>query len=205
MSLTVTSKLEAINTMLTSIGEIPVSSITNATTNDVSIAIQILDHVSREVQARGWFFNTDINYSLTPNNNNQIELPANALRVELADGYRRHDFVERNRKLYDRVNNTFTITSNIKVNIVFLLDFSELPEVARHYILVRASRIFQDRMLVSSELHKFHEMDELQSYMSLKEAEGDIGRHNILTGNYDVYRVLDRGNYQPNKSSIIND
>jgi hypothetical protein len=205
MSLTVTSKLEAINTMLTSIGEIPVSSITNATTNDVSIAIQILDHVSREVQARGWFFNTDINYSLTPNNNNQIELPANALRVELADGYRSHDFVERNRKLYDRVNNTFTITDNIKVNIVFLLDFSELPEVARHYILVRASRIFQDRMLVSSELHKFHEMDELQSYMSLKEAEGDIGRHNILTGNYDVYRVLDRGNYQPNKSSIIND
>jgi len=205
MSLTVTSKLEAINTMLTSIGEIPVSSITNATTNDVSIAIQILDHVSREVQARGWFFNTDINYSLTPNNNNQIELPANALRVELADGYRRHDFVERNRKLYDRVNNTFTITDNIKVNIVFLLDFSELPEVARHYILVRASRIFQDRMLVSSELHKFHEMDELQSYMSLKEAEGDIGRHNILTGNYDVYRVLDRGNYQPDKSSIIND
>lgn len=205
MSLTVTSKLEAINTMLTSIGEIPVSSITNATTNDVSIAIQILDHVSREVQARGWFFNTDINYSLTPNNDNQIELPANALRVELADGYRRHDFVERNRKLYDRVNNTFTITDNIKVNIVFLLDFSELPEVARHYILVRASRIFQDRMLVSSELHKFHEMDELQSYMSLKEAEGDIGRHNILTGNYDVYRVLDRGNYQPNKSSIIND
>lgn len=205
MSLTVTSKLEAINTMLTSIGEIPVSSITNATTNDVSIAIQILDHVSREVQARGWFFNTDINYSLIPNNNNQIELPANALRVELADGYRRHDFVERNRKLYDRVNNTFSITNNVKVNIVFLLDFSELPEVARHYILVRASRIFQDRMLVSSELHKFHEMDELQSYMSLKEAEGDIGRHNILTGNYDVYRVLDRGNYQPNKSSIIND
>ena len=205
MSLTVTSKLEAINTMLTSIGEIPVSSITNATTNDVSIAIQILDHVSREVQARGWFFNTDINYSLIPNNNNQIELPANALRVELADGYRRHDFVERNRKLYDRVNNTFSITDNVKVNIVFLLDFSELPEVARHYILVRASRIFQDRMLVSSELHKFHEMDELQSYMSLKEAEGDIGRHNILTGNYDVYRVLDRGNYLPNKSSIIND
>ena len=205
MSLTVTSKLEAINTMLTSIGEIPVSSITNATTNDVSIAIQILDHVSREVQARGWFFNTDINYSLTPNNDNQIELPANALRVELADGYRGHDFVERNRKLYDRVNNTFSITDNVKVKIVFLLDFSELPEVARHYILVRASRIFQDRMLVSSELHKFHEMDELQSYMSLKEAEGDIGRHNILTGNYDVYRVLDRGNYQPNKSSIIND
>jgi hypothetical protein len=41
--------------------------------------------------------------------------------------------------------------------------------------------------------------------MNLKETEGDIGRHNILTGNYDVYRVLDRGNYQPDKSSIVNE
>ena len=205
MTLTVTSKLEAVNTMLTSIGEIPVSSITSATTNDVSIAIQILDHVSREVQSRGWFFNTDINYSLVPNNSNQIALPANALRVELAESSRLHNYVERNRKLYDRVNNTYTITNTVKVNIVFLLDFEELPEVARHYVMIRASRIFQDRMLVSAELHKFHEVDELQAYMNLKETEGDIGRHNILTGNYDVYRVLDRGNYQPDKSSIVNE
>jgi hypothetical protein len=205
MPLTVTSKLEAVNTMLTSIGEIPVSSITSATTNDVSIAIQILDHVSREVQSRGWFFNTDINYSLVPTNNNQIVLPANALRVELAESSRLHNYVERNRKLYDRVNNTYTITGTVKVNIVFLLDFEELPEVARHYVMIRASRIFQDRMLVSAELHKFHEVDELQAYMNLKETEGDIGRHNILTGNYDVYRVLDRGNYQPDKSSIVNE
>jgi hypothetical protein len=171
----------------------------------VSIAIQILDHVSREVQSRGWFFNTDINYSLVPNNNNEISLPANALRVELAESSRVYNYVERNRKLYDRVNNTYTITNTVKVNIVFLLDFEELPEVARHYIMIRASRIFQDRMLVSTELHKFHEIDELQAYMNLKETEGDIGRHNILTGNYDVYRVVDRGNYQPNKSSIINE
>ena len=205
MPLTVTSKLEAVNTMLTSIGEIPVSSITSATTNDVSIAIQILDHVSREVQSRGWFFNTDINYSLVPTNNNEIILPANALRVELAESSRLHNYVERNRKLYDRVNNTYTISGTVKVNIVFLLDFEELPEVARHYVMIRASRIFQDRMLVSAELHKFHEVDELQAYMNLKETEGDIGRHNILTGNYDVYRVLDRGNYQPDKSSIVNE
>jgi hypothetical protein len=205
MPLTVTSKLEAVNTMLTSIGEIPVSSITSATTNDVSIAIQILDHVSREVQSRGWFFNTDINYSLVPTNNNEIVLPSNALRVELAESSRLHNYVERNRKLYDRVNNTYTITGTVKVNIVFLLDFEELPEVARHYVMIRASRIFQDRMLVSAELHKFHEVDELQAYMNLKETEGDIGRHNILTGNYDVYRVLDRGNYQPDKSSIVNE
>lgn len=200
MPLTATSKLESVNTMLTAIGEIPVSSITSATTNDVSIAISILESTSREVQSRGWFFNTDLNYSLVPNNNNEIELPANTLRVELEGSSRSKNYVERNRKLYDRYNNTFTISDSVKVTIVFYLEFENIPEVARQYITIRAARIFQDRMLVSSELHKFHEIDELQAYMALKETEGDIGRHNILTGNYDVYRILDRANYQPNKN-----
>jgi hypothetical protein len=200
MPLTATSKLEGVNTMLTAIGEIPVSSITAATTNDVSIAISILESTSREVQSRGWFYNTDLNYTLLPNNSNQIDLPANTLRVELEGSSRSKNYVERNRKLYDRYNNTFTITDTVKVTIVFYLEFENIPEVARQYIVIRAARIFQDRMLVSSELHKFHELDELQAYMALKEAEGDIGRHNILTGNYDVYRILDRANYQPNKN-----
>ena len=50
---TVTSKLESINVMLTSIGESPVNTITSSTTTDVSIAVQILDNVSREVQSVG--------------------------------------------------------------------------------------------------------------------------------------------------------
>ena len=64
MTTTVTSKLEAINVMLTAIGESPVNTITSSTTTDVSIAIQILDNVSREVQSVGWHFNTDTNYKL---------------------------------------------------------------------------------------------------------------------------------------------
>ena len=53
MTTTVTTKLEAINVMLTAIGESPVNTITSSTTTDVSIAIQILDNVSREVQSVG--------------------------------------------------------------------------------------------------------------------------------------------------------
>ena len=71
MTTTVTSKLEAINVMLTAIGESPVNTITSSTTTDVSIAIQILDNVSREVQSVGWHFNTDTNYKLTKNTSNQ--------------------------------------------------------------------------------------------------------------------------------------
>ena len=44
MTTSPTSKLEAVNVMMTAIGETPVNTITSATTTDVSIAITILDN-----------------------------------------------------------------------------------------------------------------------------------------------------------------
>ena len=67
MTTATTTKLEAVNVMMTSIGETPVNTITAATTTDVAIAITILDNVSREVQSVGWHFNIDQDYQLIPN------------------------------------------------------------------------------------------------------------------------------------------
>ena len=201
MTTTVTSKLEAINVMLTAIGESPVNTITSSTTTDVSIAIQILDNVSREVQSVGWHFNTDTNYKLTKNTSNQIELPSNALRVDNSNQDADLDLVERGRKLWDRENHTYTINKDIRVNITWFLEFTELPETARRYITIRASRIFQDRMLASETLHTFHQVDELQALSALKEHEGDTRDHSIFD-NYSTYRVIDRDNFQPAKTTI---
>ena len=198
---TVTSKLEAVNTMLTSIGESPVNTITSSTTTDVSIAVQILDNVSREIQSIGWHFNTDTNYKLSKNTSNEVVLPANCLRVDNSNQDADLDLVERNRKLWDRENHTYTITQDVRVNITWLLEFTEIPETARRYITIRAARIFQDRMLASETLHKFHQIDEIQALSALKEHEGDTRDHSIFD-NYSTYRVIDRGNYQPNKTTI---
>ena len=164
---TVTSKLESINVMLTSIGESPVNTITSSTTTDVSIAVQILDNVSREVQSVGWHFNTDVNYKLAKNTSNQIVLPSNCLRVDNTHQDADLDLVERNRKLWDRKNHTYTIEQDVRVNITWLLEFTEIPETARRYITIRAARIFQDRMLASDTLHKFHQVDEIQALACL--------------------------------------
>lgn len=201
---TVTSKLEAVNTMLTSIGESPVNTITSSTTTDVSIAVQILNNVSREIQSIGWHFNTDTNYKLSKNTSNEVVLPANCLRVDNSNQDADLDLVERNRKLWDRENHTYTITQDVRVNITWLLEFTEIPETARRYITIRAARIFQDRMLASDTLHKFHQVDEIQALAALKEQEGDTRDHSIFD-NYSTYRVIDRGNYQPNKTTINNE
>ena len=58
------SELEAVNFMLDTIGEAPVSSIEGSGLVDVKIAVNTLAMVSRQVQVEGWAFNTDFNYLL---------------------------------------------------------------------------------------------------------------------------------------------
>ena len=60
--ITPTSELQAVNIMLSSIGEAPVNSITGTTTVDVSTAKNILDETSMSIQSQGWHFNTHENY-----------------------------------------------------------------------------------------------------------------------------------------------
>ena len=194
MSLSPTTKLEAVNTMLTSIGEQPIQNLNDlAGLSDASIAEQILDNVSRAVQSRGWVFNTDIGIKKTPNQYNEIDLDPSELRVDTQSLVREgdKDYVERGRKLYDRVKNTFKFAGPVTLNIIKLLTFDDLPEPARRYIAIRSARIFHDRVVGAGELHRFYQEDEFGAYQALLEYEGDVADYNIFD-NYDVYRVVDR-------------
>ena len=61
MTLSATTKLQAINTMLSVIGESPVNSFATNATGDVAISKNILDEVLKEVQTDGWNWNTEHN------------------------------------------------------------------------------------------------------------------------------------------------
>ena len=54
--ITPTTELQAVNQMLSVIGEAPVNSITGTVTTDVSVAKNILDETSMSVQSMGWNF-----------------------------------------------------------------------------------------------------------------------------------------------------
>ena len=53
-----TTKIESVNTMLSTIGESPINTLTGTLPVDATLAINILDEVNREVQAQGWKFNS---------------------------------------------------------------------------------------------------------------------------------------------------
>ena len=196
MALSPTTELEAVNTMLTSIGAQPIQNLDDlAGLTDASIARQILSNVSRAVQSRGWVFNTDLEKIMKPNQYGEILLNDTILRVDTTTRLRDpdNDIIERGRRLYDRQKNTdkFDEGTEVKVNLIIHLNFKDLPEPARRYISIRAARIFHDRVVGSGELHRFYQEDELQAWATLIEYEGDTADYNIFD-NYDVYRVVDR-------------
>ena len=196
MALSPTTELEAVNTMLTSIGEQPIQNLDDlAGLTDASIARQILSNVSRAVQSRGWVFNTDLDKVMKPDQYGEILLNDTILRVDTTTRMRDpdNDIIERGRRLYDRQKNTdkFDEGTEVKVNLIIHLNFKDLPEPERRYISIRAARIFHDRVVGSGELHRFYQEDELQAWSTLIEYEGDTADYNIFD-NYDVYRVVDR-------------
>ena len=188
------TELEAVNTMLVTIGEQPVSSLDNlAGLQDASIARQILSNISRAVQSKGWVFNLDLQVTYTPDTNGEIVLGSNVLRIDTTSKVRSStkDIVERGGKLYDREKNTSVFTDSIKVDRVIVLNFDDLPEAARRYIATRSARVFHDRVVGSGELHRFFQEDEHMAWSELLEYEADMGDYTIFD-DYDVYRIIER-------------
>ena len=193
MALTTTTKLEAINTMLSAIGESPVNSLTSGLV-DAEQAETILNSVNREVQSMGWSFNTDLKRQFVPDTNKQIQIPSNILRIDMAqDKTDKLELVQRGTKLYNRASSSFFMDDDITqvlMNAVVLLDFEDLPEAARRYITIRAARIFQDRVVSSNDLHIYQERDELMALVELKDSDNQVLDTTIFD-NYSVVSVLD--------------
>tara|TARA_R110002126_G_scaffold106295_3_gene241161 strand:- start:239 stop:808 length:570 start_codon:yes stop_codon:yes gene_type:complete len=182
------TELEAVNVLLTTIGEAPVNTLTGNQVTDVAIAKQVLNEVSREVQAQGWHFNTEQGVPLTPDVDGFIVVPADTARIDAQD----FNTVVREDKLFNLSDRTFTFASKIKVDIVYYQDFLVMPQQAKKYITTRASRIYSDRMLNSESIHKMTTGDEQRALIDLKEFEGDTGDFNMMDS-YSVARVMNRG------------
>lgn len=184
-----TSELEAVNTLLAAVGETSVNSLDSTGLADVSEAMATLGKVSREVQMIGWHFNTEEEYPLPLDVNGRIFLPQNTLKISQQSTAK--DITQRGLKLYNKTDHTDVFTETLKVTIVFLLAWDDLPQVARHYIMVRASRIFQAHMLGSDSQFQFSQEEEASAKKHLIEAEGETGNFNIFNGS-SVASIMQR-------------
>ena len=195
MALGKTTKLDAVNTMLSIIGEPPINTISGTARADALIAMNILDEVSRETQSAGWHFNTENDVEFVPDMNGKINLADNIVRVDTEGSNVTTDVdpVVRGSKLYNRAQRTDVFSATIKCTAVYMFDFEDLPQAARQFIMIRAGRIFGDRMVGSEKHHGFTIQEEFKALGDLKEFECDTGDYSIFD-NYDIGVIVDRVN-----------
>lgn len=195
---TPTTQLQAVNSMLSTIGEAPVNSLSSGLV-DAETAETVLNEVSRDVQSFGWNFNSEPDHVFNPLANGYVQLytdPSPVLRADLAKSVTKYrstesEYVQRGGLMYDKVKHTYVINKPLTLDIVVFLDFTLLPEVARRYITIKAARLFQERVVGSDNLSAMNRADEQQALFALKEMESDNGDYNIFDDG-GTYSVLDR-------------
>jgi hypothetical protein len=193
-----TTELEAINILLATIGSQPVNS-PESPSVDVSMARAALRETALSVLSMGWYFNTDQERTWTPDGNKLIFLPNS---IMLVDNSHRHPDARtvtdrsnpafQNRMcLYDLRNRTFLFDSPIITKTVYGVNWEDMPQPARHYITIRAARVFQDRSVGSEKHHSFTLRDEQLAMAALRRHEAETADHSIFD-DYSVSRVIDR-------------
>ena len=144
-----TQELPAINQILTSCGQAPVTTL-DQTNPEVAIAYATLLQVSREVQSEGWTFNKEYHYEFPTDNNNEVLIPNNIIQIKLTENAQNtpYNAVRRNGKLYDRQNHRYTWEySPIECDVTWEFDWVDLPEPIQNYVTARAATLVSGRIV----------------------------------------------------------
>jgi len=194
MALALTTKLEAVNIVLDCMGENPVNTLESGSgkPRQAVLAERQLDNTSREIQTRGWHFNTEKKYDLVRDASDKITLASNVLKVDTeVNKYTDIDVVQRGTTLYDKKNHTDTFTQDLEVEIVFYLEWTQLPEAFRNWIAIRAGRKMNARYLGDGDGEVFTLRDEMEAKRLAKAAEGKNSDRSIFD-NVDFQTTLRR-------------
>jgi hypothetical protein len=191
MNLTPKTELDAVNEMLSVIGEAPINSLQTSGVGDAQLAYKILTNAAREVQLVGWHWNTEKSFPILPDTNGFLYIPLNTLKVDTSGAFKSFDLIQRGNRLYDRVNHTFVFDESVTVDLVLMLDFDEMPEGGRNLVNIRAARQFQDRT-VGSQSPAYTAKDEMDAFTALRTDDMEVADLNIFTGSQTMVSILDR-------------
>ena len=183
-----TAELPAINQILSSCGQAPVTTL-DQTNPDVAIAYDTLLQVNREIQSEGWTFNRENHYKFTPDTNDEILIPNNILQIKLTQNSPNIDYdgVRRNGKLYDRMNHRYTWSSHAEVecDVIWEFDWVDIPEPIQQYITARAATITSQRIVGDQTQYQMLQQQEVLARSTALEYETAQGQYSIFGHPYN--------------------
>ena len=150
-------------------------------------------------------------YPITLDTNNHCIVPNNVLQIDLNQFKHLDDFhvVKRSDngvvKLYDNYEHRFnfenTSEGKLYVDIIWMQDFDDIPQVFKDYITLRASRIASNRMINDQRAAELISADEQMARANAMEYDANQADYNIFNdhqgktnpgGVYRPYQVLQR-------------
>lgn len=191
-----TTELEAVNRLLGSIGQGPVNTLEVSGLPDVTTALSTLRETLKDVSTRGWSWNTDRNYTLTPTAEGYLEIPTGTLEVDPET--RTSGLVQRRNpqtdrmSLYDPNEQTFEFDSAVDVNIIWAFAFDDIPQVARTYIAIAAARRFQMDFASSDVIERYSQEMEDRAWAALMRVERRTRDANSFRSNREGRAMLQR-------------
>ena len=195
-----TQELPAINQILSSCGQAPVTTL-DTTNPDVAIAYDTLLQVSREVQAEGWTFNKEYHYEMTPDTDDFILIPNNIIQIKLTENSANmdKDGIRRSGKLYDRHNHTYKWTDEtVECDVVWEFDWIDLPEPIQNFIVARAAVFTSQRIVGDNAQYQMLQQQEAYARAMALEYETQQGQFTFFghpQGHTNYYQ-----SYQPFKA-----
>jgi len=186
----VSTELDAVNQILSSVGQAPVTTL-DLQNPEVSIVLNTLREVNKQVQAEGWIFNTERGVEFSPDTTTSyIEYPFDILQMDVNNEKHKnkYDVVRRNGRLYDRLNHTDKFTENLFLDIVKYFDFTDVPPAIQAYITARAARMCSTKMIGDRELNVLLQEQELQTRAAAIE-------YDCNQGDYSMFGFRDGENY----------
>jgi len=203
------TELSAVNSILGSIGQSPVTTLGTVTTDatnsgqeivntfanpQIAIIHGLLMEVTKDVQNEGWHFNKEDNVKRSPNDNGNFLIPNDYLRFDIHDGLydRNRDVVKKNGKLYDNVHHTDVFTQDFYFDITYLRNFDDIPSAIQRYIIARASVRAAVQIVSNSDLVKLLQLEEAKTLATAVEYDCEQGDHSFFgfpsESNYRSYQ-----------------
>ena len=182
------TELSAVNAILGSIGQSPISGLDFANP-EISFIYNLLKESNQDVQNEGWTFNLEYHIKENVNaSDNKIIIESDVIRIDMEDAWdRTRDFVRRKDsdglwKMYDRVNHTFEFPDDdyFYVNKVRLLNFEDIPTAFQRYIVYKASGRAAVQLVSNPGLQKMLGQYEIQARAACMEYECNQGDHNYM-------------------------
>lgn len=192
--MSITTELEAVNMMLKAIGQTPVSSLDVPGVQDVATARSTLTEVSRKVQGPGLRWNSEADLPATRDVNGRVAVPSRALSIRGSKSAvaRGLDIVQRGGFLYDLARHTNVFTEDFTIDVVWFLDFADLPEPVAQHVAARAARQYAGDTLGETNILQEVLAEESRTLREMNRFNTRTSGANMLNGSWSVSNILRR-------------